>query len=67
MTDTPKVKQPADPDPTPMADPAPDDTVNAAREERKRAVRKNSRIKTILAGDPTAAAAQTAAKKNILG
>ena len=63
---SPKVKQPDDPDPTPTADPTPDDSLNAAREERKRTVKKNSRLKTILAGDPTAAA-DPAAKKNILG
>lgn len=65
-TQTPSTKMPADPDPTPMASSSHDNIEAAVREERKRSVKKNSRLKTILAGDPNAAV-DPAAKKNILG
>ena len=65
-TSTSSTKMPADPDPTPMASSSHENVDAARREEQKRSVKKNSRLKTIIAGDPTAAA-DPAAKKNILG
>ena len=62
-------KMPPDPDPTPMASGTTSENINkAAREEQKRSVKKNSRLKTILAGDPNNDIARgLGEKKNILG
>lgn len=60
-----KVKQPDDPDPTPMAASDPTAEVQgAARAEKKRVAKSYGRQKTILAGNTTQ---DQAAKKTILG
>ncbi len=66
MSQPQKVKQPADPDPSPIAGSA-DANVEAqgaARQERKRVARSYGRAQTVLAGNT---AADNAAKKTVLG
>lgn len=66
MGSVPKVKQPPDPDPAPIANSA--DTAaeqqSASRQERKKAAAANGRSKTVLAGNT---ATDNAAKKTVLG
>lgn len=60
-----KVRQPDDPDPTPIssADPTPE-VQGASRKEKKRAAKQYGRQQTILAGNT---AQENGAKKTILG
>lgn len=60
-----KVRQPDDPDPTPIssADPTPE-VQGASRQEKKRAAKQYGRQQTILAGNT---AQDNGAKKTILG